>query len=64
LNFFPPNLGTVGDEHGVRFHQDISTMENKYAGNFLQNMLADCCRSLTEEVSIDGHKGMSFGKKF
>ena len=24
LNFFPPNLGTVSDEHGERFHQDIT----------------------------------------
>jgi hypothetical protein len=27
LDFFPPNLGTVSDEHGESFHQDISTME-------------------------------------
>jgi hypothetical protein len=27
LDFFPPNLGEVSDEHGERFHQDISTTE-------------------------------------
>ena len=27
LDFFPANLGAVIDEHGERFHQDISTME-------------------------------------
>ena len=27
LDFFPPNLGDVSDEHGERFHQDIATME-------------------------------------
>ena len=24
LNFFPPNLGAVSDEHGERFHRDIT----------------------------------------
>jgi hypothetical protein len=27
LNFFPQNLGELSDEHGERFHQDISIME-------------------------------------
>jgi hypothetical protein len=27
LDFFPPKLGTVSNEHGESFHQDISTME-------------------------------------
>ena len=30
LNFFLPNLGAVSDEHGERFHQDITKMENNY----------------------------------
>jgi hypothetical protein len=30
LDFFPQNLRSVSDEHGVRFHQDISTMEKWY----------------------------------
>ena len=30
LNFFPPNLGAVSDEHGKRFHQDITKMESTY----------------------------------
>jgi hypothetical protein len=37
LNFFPPNLVAVSDEHGERFHQDISTMEKRYAGKCSQN---------------------------
>jgi hypothetical protein len=32
LDFFPQNLGTVSDEHGERFHQDIAVMENRYQG--------------------------------
>jgi len=27
LDFFPENFEAVSDEHGVRFHQKISTME-------------------------------------
>ncbi|UYV79031.1 hypothetical protein LAZ67_17000790 [Cordylochernes scorpioides] len=30
LDFFPDNLGAVSDEHGERFHQDISSMEKRY----------------------------------
>jgi hypothetical protein len=29
LDFFPQNLGTVSDEHGDRFHQDIAQMEQR-----------------------------------
>ena len=52
LDFFPPNLNTLSDEYGERLHQDISTMEKRFAGRSSQNMLADCCLNLTEEVSI------------
>ena len=27
LEFFPENCGSVGDEHGESFHQDIAAME-------------------------------------
>jgi hypothetical protein len=43
LDFFPLNLGIVSDEHGERFHLDISTPEKRYAGKSSQNMLSDCC---------------------
>lgn len=29
LDFFAENLGDVSDEHGERFHQDISVMEKR-----------------------------------
>jgi hypothetical protein len=64
LNFFPPNLGKVSDGHDERFHQDISTMEKRFAGRSSRNMLADCFWNLTEEVSIASYKRMSFRKKF
>ena len=30
LDVFPENIGTVSDERGERFHQDISTTEKRY----------------------------------
>jgi hypothetical protein len=33
LDFFSENLGAVSDEHGERFHQDISNMEKWYQGS-------------------------------
>jgi len=30
LDFFPENCGSVSDEHGERFHQDIAAMESRY----------------------------------
>jgi hypothetical protein len=32
LDFFPEKSGAVSDEHGQRFHQDISSMEKRYQG--------------------------------
>ena len=32
LDIFPLNCGGVSDEHGERFHQDISVMEHMYKG--------------------------------
>ena len=30
LDFFAENLGTMSDEQGERFHQDIASMEQRY----------------------------------
>jgi hypothetical protein len=29
LDFFPENCGAASDEHGERFHQDISSMKKR-----------------------------------
>ena len=34
LDFFPEDCGAVSDEHGERFHQDISSMEKRYQGKW------------------------------
>ena len=51
LDFFPANLGDVSDEHGERFHQQISIMESRYQGNFNPNMMGDYCWFLQRESS-------------
>ena len=53
LDVFPPNLGAVSDEHGEKFHQDISTTEKRCAGKWSQKVLALCCWYFSEEVSTD-----------
>ena len=51
LYFFPENLGAVSDEHGQRFHQEISTMEKQYKGKWNSSMLAGSCWTLRSDVS-------------
>jgi hypothetical protein len=34
-------MGTVSDEHGERFHLDISQKEKTYSGKLSSNILAD-----------------------
>jgi hypothetical protein len=49
LDFFPDNLGAVSDEHGERFHQDISAMEKRYHAMWSARMLADYCWQLKRD---------------
>lgn len=50
LDFFPDNCGAVSDEHGERFHQDISTMENRYQRKWSPAMLADYCWTVVRDA--------------
>ena len=50
LNFFPPNLGAVSDEHGERFHQDITKMESNYQGKWNPGMMGDFCWILLRDI--------------
>jgi len=44
--FFPESCGVVSDEHGERFHQDISSIEKRYQGKRNCATLADYCWTL------------------
>ena len=63
-DIFPPNLSSVSDERRKNFRQDFSTMETRYAGKSSQNILADYCWNLIEEVSVTIYKRMSYRKTF
>ena len=43
LEFFPENLGAVGDEQGEKFCQDIHSMEKRYKGVWTEGMMGDDC---------------------
>jgi len=55
LDFFPPNLGDVSDEHGEKFHQTIASMERRYQNGWKPNMLADYCWGLLRDTE-DTHR--------
>ena len=61
LNFFPPNLGAVSDEHGERFYQDITKMECNYQGKWNPGMMGDFCWMLL--CDIPEAKYTRFSKK-
>ena len=50
VNFFPPNLGAVSDEHEERFHQDITKMESNYQGKWDPGMIGDFCWMLLRDI--------------
>ena len=41
LDRFSDNMSDISDEHGERFHQQISKMEKRYVGNWSANMMGD-----------------------
>ncbi|GBN35972.1 hypothetical protein AVEN_248117-1 [Araneus ventricosus] len=55
LEFDPENLGPVSDEHGERFHQDISNMGARYQGKWNPKMLADYFWTLKMDIPQAKH---------
>jgi hypothetical protein len=43
LDFFPPDLGKVTDEHGERFHETISTIEKRFMRRADERMMGEFC---------------------
>ena len=52
LEFLAENLGDVSDEHGERFHQDISVMERQFKGKWNPGMLADYCWGIKKNITL------------
>jgi len=63
LDFFPENYGVVSDEHGERFHRDISIMEKRYQGKWNCAMLADYCWILARDAPTMEYKRQAKRKK-
>ncbi|KAJ4438245.1 hypothetical protein ANN_14184 [Periplaneta americana] len=59
-DFFPENLGTVSDEQGERFHQDIAKMEQRYQGIWDPAMMGNYCQFLKRE-DFSSHKTKNEG---
>jgi len=63
LDFFPDNCVEVSDEHGERFHQDISSIEKRYQGKWNCAMLADYCWTLAIDAPTMEYKRQKERKK-
>jgi hypothetical protein len=59
LGFFPKNLGTVSEEQGEHFNQDIKEMEKRYQGQWYVNMMGDYCWTLHHKIPETSHKRKS-----
>jgi hypothetical protein len=53
----------LSDEHGERFHQDISSMEKRYQGKWNCAMLADYCWTLASDAPTMQYKRQKERKK-
>ena len=50
------NLVAVTDEYGVRFHQDIAEIENRYQSKWSVNASADHCWNLMIDEPNANHR--------
>ena len=64
LEFSPNNLGQLRDERGELFHQEISTIEKRFAGKSQVRMLANYCSSLKRETDDSSHERKRTSKHF
>ena len=64
LDFFPENMGSVSDEQGERFHQDIKCMEQRYQGFWNEGMLADFCWMLYRDLPDKVYSRKSSAQRF
>ena len=64
LDYFPENLGDVGEEQGERFHQDIRTMEKAYQCRWDSHMMEDYCSTLFRDCTKESHNRKSYKRTF
>jgi hypothetical protein len=56
LDFFADSLGSVSDEHGERFHQDIFALEQRYRGQRGAKTLSAYCWTMKRDVPDAKHR--------
>ncbi|GBM64169.1 hypothetical protein AVEN_89023-1 [Araneus ventricosus] len=56
LNFFPQNFDAISDEHGERFHQDISMFEKRFSGQWNRSTLTEYSWSVIRDTQSDAYK--------
>ena len=61
---FPQNLGSISEEQGERFHQDVKTMKERYQGRWDSHMMAGYYWSLKRVVLEASCKRKSLKRKF
>ena len=64
MDRFPENLGSMNDEQGERFHQDMKEMEIRYQGRWGAVMMADHCWTLKRDLPAAKHSRSSKKRKF
>ena len=52
MDRFPENLGSMSDEQGERFHQDLKEMETRYQGRWDAVMMADYSWNLKRDPPL------------
>ena len=64
MDRFPENLGSMSDEQGERFHQEMKEMETRYQGRWDAVMMADYCWTLKRDMPDGEHCQISNKRKF
>ena len=64
LDFFRECLGDVSEEHGERFHQDISIMEKRYKSKCNVSMMGDYIWSIVRESQSKYNRKARSSKHF
>ena len=64
MDRFPENQGSMSDELGERFHQDLKKMETRYQGRWNAIMMADYGWNLKRDLPAAEHSRSSKRGKF
>ena len=64
MGWFPENLGSMIDEQGERFHQDMKEMDTRYQGRWDAVMMADYCWTLKRDIPTAEHSRSSKKRTF